>query len=68
MTQPKYTPPTAVPIEWNPHINHNVISLVRQDDGNWKGTMWRNGQMIEVRQISPGAVLEYLLVHGGKVL
>ena len=53
---------------FDPRLNNNVISLIRQSDGNWKAYGRKYGQMIEVRQISPMACLEYWLVHDGKVL
>lgn len=54
--------------EFDPAQNPDVISIIRQPDGNWKGKMQRFGTLVEVRQVSPMAVLEYLLLHDGKVI
>lgn len=61
-------PVTIEEMEFDPRLNSNIISLEKQSDGNWKCIGRKNGQMIEVRQISPMACLEYWLVHDGKVL
>jgi hypothetical protein len=51
-------------IEFDPNKNHQAISIIEQDDGNWKGWMWRWGKLVEVRDISPDAVLNRLLTSG----
>lgn len=54
---------------FDPSLNHNVISLIKQEDGNWKGYMFKNGNgvqpdgVIEVRDIGPETVLQLLLTH-----
>lgn len=50
-------------IEYNPEKNHNAISLIKQEDGNWKGWMWKNGKLLEERQGDPSTVLLLLLTH-----
>ena len=63
----KGLPKEELKIEFNPSLNPDAISLIRQPDGNWKGYQLKKGNLITVRQISPGVVLEYLLVHDGIV-
>lgn len=50
-------------MNWDPNENHDVISLVKQADGNWKGWMWKHDQLLEVRDIDPNTVLLRLLTH-----
>lgn len=50
-------------MKWDPQKNQNVISLVKQTDGNWRGFMWRNGTLVQARQSDPGIVLQLLLTH-----
>lgn len=68
--QPKLTnpEPSTHHCQYDPAHNPDVICLMRQDDGNWKGMTQRYGILVEVRQISPMSVLEYLTVHDGKLL
>ena len=63
-----HKPEVTAEIEWNPSLNSNVIALVRQSDGNWKCFGLKQGKLVEVRQISPAATLEYWQFHDGKVL
>jgi len=51
------------PINYNPAENPNVISIIKQEDGNYKGYMQKNGKLIEVREIGPETALQSLLVH-----
>jgi hypothetical protein len=53
-------------IEFDPIKNNKAISIIQQEDGNWKGYMQKFGKLIEVRDISPEVVLQRLLVHDGK--
>lgn len=39
------------------------ITIEEQLDGNWKGSMNKNGQIIEERQVDPRTVLELLLTR-----
>lgn len=50
-------------IEFNPEKNEKAISIIRQEDGNFKGWMQKDGKMIEVRQYDPQIVLQMLLTH-----
>lgn len=50
-------------VEFNPVINHNVISIVKQEDGNWIGYMWKNAKFNTAREIDPNTVLTKLLTH-----
>lgn len=49
--------------KYNPAKNINAISLIKQEDGNWVGWMWKNGAIIEVREVGPETVLLKLLTH-----
>ena len=42
------------------------IVLEKQVDGNWKGWMYKNGKLIEERQVDPTYVLQALLTNNGK--
>ena len=48
-------------IEYSPEKNDNVITIIKQPDGNYKGYMQKNGKFIEVRQGDPNTVLQMLL-------
>jgi hypothetical protein len=50
-------------IEYNPNKNHDVISIIKQEDGNWKGYAYKHGKVIEVRQGDPLTVLQMILTH-----
>lgn len=52
--------------DYNPETNENAISLIKQEDGNWKGWMQRFGKLVEVREVSPQDCLTKLLTHGGE--
>lgn len=43
-----------------------AIVLVQQEDGNWKGLMVKNGELIKERQVDPIYVLQALLTSDGK--
>lgn len=51
--------------EYNPNKNPDAISIIKQEDGNWKGWMNRFGTVVEVREIGPETVLKMLLTHNG---
>ena len=46
---------------FNPVKNDKVISIIQQNDGNWKAYGQRNGKMLEVRQGKPQDVLGVFL-------
>ncbi len=50
-------------IDFNPTTNPNVMTLVRQKDGNWKGYMQKFGTLVEVRDIDPQTVVVRLITH-----
>jgi len=50
-------------LEHDPEKNHKAISIIEQEDGNWKGWMWKHGKVVEVRQVDPLTVLSLLLTH-----
>lgn len=52
--------------QFDPSRNPNVISLVKQADGNWKGFMQKNGKYLTVRAINPEYCLQELLTNDGK--
>lgn len=54
-------------IEYSPHKNVNAISLIEQPDGNWVAEGSKFGKMIRIREGSPTAALERLLVDDGVV-
>lgn len=51
--------------EYSPEKNPAVISLIKQEDGNWIGYTQKFGNLIEVRDIGPETVLQKLLTHDG---
>ncbi len=59
----KEPPKEPTEFNWDPKVNHDVISIVKQDDGNFKGFMYKNGKYIEVRQGDPNTVLQLLITH-----
>lgn len=50
-------------MDWNPETNENVISLIKQEDGNWKGVAQKFGTLIEVREVGPETALQKILTH-----
>lgn len=50
-------------MEFNPEKNRDCIAIVRQEDGNWKGWMWKDGRVVEAREIKPEDVLMRLITH-----
>lgn len=52
-------------IEFNPEKNPDVISIIKQADGNFKGWMQKAGKVVEARQSDPQIVLQMLLTHDG---
>jgi hypothetical protein len=50
---------------YDPTQNPNVISLIKQDDGNYIGYMNKGGKVVTARQADPHTVLELLITHDG---
>lgn len=50
-------------IEYNPTKNPNVISIILQEDGNYKGYAKKFDKDIEVRGVDPNTVLNMILTH-----
>lgn len=50
-------------IEFNPEKNEKVISIIKQEDGNYIGYMKKFGKLVSVREIGPETVLQRLLTH-----
>ncbi len=48
---------------YNPAKGEGIISLRKQEDGNWKGTMLRNGTLLESREQDPQYALQALMTH-----
>ena len=50
--------------ETNPEKNEKAISLIEQEDGNWKGFAMKFGKLVEVREVKPEDCLLKILTHG----
>jgi len=50
-------------LELHPLSNKDVISLVKQEDGNWRGFTVKDGKLIQERQGDPQTVLQMLIIH-----
>lgn len=48
-------------IKGNPLQNKNAILIVKDKDGNYRGFMQKNGQLVQARQSDPGIVLQMLI-------
>lgn len=57
------TPARAEESDFNPHSNREAISIIRQEDGNWKGYANKYGSVIVVRDVDPSIVLLRILTH-----
>lgn len=51
---------------YNPHINQKAISIILQEDGNWKGEMFKFGRIIKARTNDPQTVLTALITGQGE--
>lgn len=45
------------------NLEDNAIFIAKQDDGNWKGWMKKNGVVAVSRAGDPGTVLQELITH-----
>lgn len=50
-------------IKGNPLQNKNAILLVKQEDGNWRGFIWKGDKLIQARQGDPQTVMTLLITH-----
>lgn len=50
-------------LDLHPLTNKDVISLVKQEDGNWRGFTVKAGKLVQERQGDPGTVLQMLITH-----
>lgn len=50
-------------IKFSPITNPKVISIIQQEDGNYKGFTQKNGKLIQVREGDPTTVVQALIVH-----
>lgn len=48
-------------IVWNPVRNPDVITIIKQPDGNYRGFMQKNGKLVQVRQSDPNTVMQLLI-------
>lgn len=48
---------------FNPAKNHDAISITRQPDGNYKGCMWKNGELKSARSNDPQILLQELITQ-----
>ena len=48
-------------IVWNPVRDANVMTIIKQPDGNYRGFMQKNGKLIQVRQSDPNTVMQLLI-------
>lgn len=53
-------------INYNPYENPDVISIIKQKDGNWIGTAQKYGKIISVREVKPEDCLLKLITHDGQ--
>lgn len=51
---------------YNPYQNPDCITIVKLEDGSWKGITQKFGKVIEVREAKPEDVLVKLLTHSGE--
>ena len=56
-------PKLSTGIEHNPYKNHNAISVIQQEDGNWKGYMHKHGKDLVVREATPSDCIVKLITH-----
>lgn len=52
-------------INFDPTTNDKVISIILQEDGNYKGYTQKFGKLVEVRAGDPQTVLVMLITHNG---
>ena len=50
---------------YNPEENENVISIIKQPDGNYCGYAQKFGKLVKVREGDPMTVLTALITHEG---
>ena len=55
--------PNSKDADYNPHKSPYVISIIRQDDGNYIGEVQKNGAVVSARQADPQIVLQMLITH-----
>lgn len=51
----------SVVTEYDPSKNPDIISLIKQKDGNWKAIGQKNDKLIEIRGVKPEDCLIELL-------
>jgi len=68
MNENEFTKEQIEKVDFSPVTNPNVIALVKDTDGNWRGFMQKNGKLIQGRQYGPDIVLTLLITNDGKQL
>ena len=53
-------------IKPEPKESYGLITIEKQQDGNWTGKMLKFGKVIEARQSDPQIVLQLLLTNDGQ--
>lgn len=53
----------ALDTKYNPNLNKDAISLIKQPDGNWIGEMFKNGVIVSSREVGPDTALQVLITH-----
>lgn len=46
---------------YNPAKNHDAISILKETDGNYRGKMWKNGELKSARSNDPQILLQELI-------
>lgn len=49
--------------EWSPKLHKEVITIIRQPDGHFKGFTQIGGVWVESREVAPEHALQALLTH-----
>jgi len=50
-------------MQYDPSKNNDAISIIKQEDGNYIGEMFKSGKVVSARQSDPQIVLMMLLTH-----
>jgi hypothetical protein len=53
-------------IEYNPEKNPKAISIIEEEDGNFRGYTQKFGKLVSVRAGKPEDVLVGLITHDGQ--
>lgn len=50
-------------VKWNPSINKDAITIIKQPDGNYRAFMWLHGKLTQIRAGDPNTALNMLITH-----